>query len=298
MRAGRTISGLSALAGMVWLTGCGTTRVTDTQRAASEMVLVSQAIDNAIGQIDLSALAGKTVFLDTQYLDGTVDKGYLISSLRQHLLAHGALIQEDRPKSTYVVEPRSGAVGTDKHSLLVGTQAITLPSIAAVPITSIPEIALLKKTDQKGVAKIAVFAYNRTTGRALWQSGLVEANSTLKDTWVFGAGPFSRGSIRRETELAGEPLPKLPMPFAAVPKGEEPEAKPSSAAAHTRAWTNADAPPPVQAVVPVPFALLGVTGPAAVTDRPLIYPTLSDPTPVAPPGGLIQAPAGLLPISK
>jgi hypothetical protein len=247
------------------------------------MVLVSQALDNAVGKLDFHSLDGKKVFLDTQYLDGTVDKGYLISSLRQHLLAHGALLQEDRAKATYVVEPRTGGVGTDRHSLMVGTPAVTIPSIAAVPLTSIPEIALMKKTDQKGVAKLAVFAYNRETGRALWQSGLVEANSTLKDTWVFGAGPFSRGSIRKKTELAGEELPtlpSLPLPFTNAAREEPAEpTRPPSAVQPTH-YLNADAPAPPR---PVPFALLGLTGVAAVVDRPLILPSPQGPaTPAGP----------------
>jgi len=282
-------------------TGCGTTRMTDTQRAASEMLLVSQAIDNAVAQLDFTPLQSKTVFLDTQYLDGTVDKGYLISSLRQHLLESGALIQEDRLKSTYVMEPRSGAVGTDKHSLLIGSPQVTLPSITAVPITSIPEIALVKKTDQKGVAKIAVFAYNRQTGRALWQSGTVEANSTLKDTWIFGAGPFSRGTIRKETELAGEPLPKVPLPSFIDSRPEEKEPATSggvnqTGASQPRAFPNSDAPPPAQ---PAPFALLGLIGPAAVGERPLYPVHPPDPTlrvdSPPPTVGTIQPPPGPLP---
>ncbi len=205
------------------IVGCGTTRMTDTTRAASEMLLVSQAIDNSVARLDLSEMRGRQVFLDTQYLDGTVDKGYLISSLRQHLLAHGAVLMEDRTKAVYVVEPRSGGVGTDKHSLLVGTPQMALPAVVPGVPSQIPEIALLKKTDQKGVAKLAVFAYNRQTGRAVWQSGLVEANSTLKDTWVLGAGPISRGSIRPRAEYAGEELPRLPMPFTVFDAAPAPE---------------------------------------------------------------------------
>jgi hypothetical protein len=268
--------------------------MTDTQRAASEMMLVSQAIDNSVAQLDFSAMAGKPVFLDTQYLDGTVDKGYLISSLRQQLLAQGALLQEERQKSLYVVEPRAGAVGTDKHSLLVGTPAITLPSLSMIPITSIPEIALMKQTDQKGVAKVAVFAYNRLTGRALWQSGLVDSESTLKDTWVFGAGPFSRGTVRKETELAGEKLPKLPIPFVA--SKDEPAPPPPTLPTNLHqphTWANANTPPPPQ---PVPFPLLGLTGPAATADRAVMHfapltPPAAEP-PVVPASAPV-VPAGL-----
>ena len=239
---------ISHLAGAVTLAlataGCGSTRMTDTQRAGSEMRLVSQAIDRAVLQLDFAELQGKTVFLDTQYLDGTVDKGYLISSIRQQLLAHGALLQEERPKATYVVEPRSGGVGTDKYSLLVGIPATSLPALVPGVPSAIPEIALVKKSDQQGVAKIAVFAYNRTTGRALWQSDLVEASSNLKDTWYFGAGPYRRGSIQRDSEFAGEALPRIPaalhvFPDEVPPKATEikPEKSPARAAP--------DPPPPV-----------------------------------------------------
>src|ERR687883_40332 len=88
------------------LAGCGTTRMTDTQRTATEQLLISNAVDQAVSQIDFRCLAGKPVFLDPQYLDGTVDRGYLVSSLRQQLLASGCLLQDERAKATYVVEAR------------------------------------------------------------------------------------------------------------------------------------------------------------------------------------------------
>ena len=232
---------------LLGLIGCGTTRMTDTTRAASEMLLVSQAVDRAVESLDFSELQGKTVFLEVQYLDGTVDKGYLISSIREHLLAYGALIQEERGKATYVVEPRSGAVGTDKYSLLVGTPAMSLPAVVPGVPSAIPEIALVKRTDQKGVAKLSVFAYNRTTGRALWQTGPHEAISTLKDTWFFGAGPYSRGTIRREGEFAGESIPKIPQVFRVFPEDPEPPQ-------HTRMpIQGGEGKKPVEAPAPLPF---------------------------------------------
>lgn len=268
MRVGRVV-GVVLAAGIA---GCGTTRVTDTQRAASEMMLISQAIDTTVAKLDFSALNGKTVFLDVQYLDGIVDKGYLVSSIRQHLLAHGALLQEKRENALYVVEPRSGALGTDKNSLLVGTPALSLPSILPGMPTSIPEIALVKNTDQKGVAKIAVFAYNRVTGRALWQSGTREAESNLKDRWFFGAGPYTTGSIRPKPQFAGEEIPSIPLPFAGGHQSDPSLADRANryeppAPSEQRVWTNADTPPKPQ---PVPFALLGLTGPAAAADRRII----------------------------
>jgi len=192
--------------------GCGTTRSTDTPRAASEMLLVSQAVDAAVAHIDFTPLACRKVFLDPQYLDGTVDRGYVVSTLRQRLLASGARLQEERKSADVIVEARSGGVGTDRHSLLVGVPQMTVPTLTlGQPLTQIPEVALMKRTDQRGFAKLAVFAYMRGTGEAVWQSPLTEAQSTLKDTWVLGAGPFSRGTVRKRTELAGQPLPRLPF---------------------------------------------------------------------------------------
>jgi hypothetical protein len=180
--------------------GCGTTRVTDTTRTATEQLLISHSIDNTVSRLDFSLLSGKRVYLDPQYLDGVTDKGYLISSLRQQLLACGCLLQEDRKKATYVVEARSGSVGTDRNEMLVGVPQMSIPAVMpGIPGAMIPEIALAKKSNRRAVAKIAVFAYNRVTGDPVWQSGTLQAISSERNSWVCGAGPFQRGSLHKGT---------------------------------------------------------------------------------------------------
>jgi hypothetical protein len=187
--------------------GCGTTRVSSTARTATEQLLISNAVDQVVSTMDFTPLAGKKVFFDCQFLDGTVDKGYVASSIRQSLLAGGCLLQEDRAKATYVVEARSGAVGTDSYSLLVGIPAMNVPTFVPGQPSQIPEIPFAKKNDEQGAAKLAVFAYNRETGQRVWQSGTVEALSSARDMWVVGLGPFRKGSILHGTEFAGEELP-------------------------------------------------------------------------------------------
>jgi len=247
------------------LAGCGTTKMTDSPRAATEMLLVSQAVDYAVAKIDFTPLAGQTVFLDTAPLEkDVVDKGYLISLVKQQLLAHGALLQEERTRAVFVVELRAGAVGTDRHSVMVGTPAVSIPALVPGVPTAIPEIALMKKSDQRGVAKIGVFAYNRITGRAVWQSGTVESSSQLKDTWVFGAGPFTRGTIRKRTELAGEPIPDIANPKELFGPRPAPTA---GGIGREQLFPDHEVPPPVQ---PVPAALQGLTGAGMLTDRPIL----------------------------
>lgn len=199
--------------GLALVAGCGVTRRSDTTRTASEQLLISNAVDQAVAELDFGPIAGKHVFFDSQYLAGAVDEKYLISTLRQHLLHHGCVLQTDREEAEYVVEARAGAVGTDRHDITVGVPAVNLPvAVAATGVPPvIPEIPFAKSTDQKGVAKIAVFAYEQESGKRVWQSGVAMVTSDAKDTWILGVGPFQRGSIYDGTNFIGA---EVLTPFA------------------------------------------------------------------------------------
>lgn len=215
---------LMAVMATATLAGCGTTRMSDTSRTATEQLLLSNAIDNAINEIDFHVLAGKDVFLDTQYLKGSVDENYIVSSLRQQMLAHGCRLKPTKDEATYVVEARAGTVGTNRHEVMIGIPQISIPVMPGIPgiPSSIPEIPFAKTTDQRGVAKIAVFAYNQHTGQPVWQSGAFPSTSTAKDTWVFGSGPFQRGSIYERARFAGT---RITLPFLGPdePERRQPE---------------------------------------------------------------------------
>ena len=188
------------------LCGCGTTRMSDTLRTGTEQLLLSSAIDRSINAIDFSSLEGKDVYFDPQYLKGVSDEGYIVSSLRQRLLSEGVFLKANRDDATYVVEARAGAIGTNRQDVLLGIPQVTLPTgvvMAGAP-SAIPEIPLAKKTNQKGVAKVAVFAYNQVTGQALWQSGTHPITADARDTWILGTGPYQRGSIYNGTSFAGQ----------------------------------------------------------------------------------------------
>lgn len=181
--------------------GCGTTRTTNTQRTATEQLLISDAVDQAVQSIDFGKLAGQSVYFDESHLKQVVDNDYLISSLRQHLLASGCILKETREHAMFVVEPRAGAVGTDSDELLFGIPATNVPQItllSGLP-SAIPEVPIIKRRHQRGVAKLAVFAYRRDTGEPVWQSGIATNESTANDVWFFGAGPFKKGTIHQGT---------------------------------------------------------------------------------------------------
>ncbi len=125
-----------------------------------------------------------------------------------------------------------------------------MPGMPVAMPNSIPEIPLAKTTNQKAVAKLAVFAYNRKTGRPVLQSGIDPAISMARNSWLFGAGPFRRGTIydhhhelnngvdipiiggrERADEYSTETLPVTAEAVFQEPAAEQtmPEAKPSDA---------------------------------------------------------------------
>jgi hypothetical protein len=195
-------------------TGCGTTRWSDSARTATEQMLISDAVDRAVSQIDFASLAGRDVYLDGKYITSTVDEKYIIGTLRQHMFASGCIVKDKIEDAAYVVEVRAGAVGTNRNDLLFGIPATTLPaggSMLPLAPTSIPELSFFKRTAQQGVCKVAVFAYDRESGHPVWQSGIRQQVSKAKDVWVMGTGPFQHGTIYEGTKFAGE---RLEVPLA------------------------------------------------------------------------------------
>lgn len=195
------------------LAGCGRTLA----QGATEQLLASDAVDRTISQIDFRVLAGEKVYLDTQYINnvkgvGFVNADYIISSIRQQLVGSRCLLQESPERADYIVEARIGTLGTDGHEVTYGVPANNLLSAAASlvptapPLPTIPEISFAKRNEQLGAAKIGVFAYHRGSREPVWQSGITQARSTAKDTWLLGAGPFQRGTIHRGTKFAGAKL--------------------------------------------------------------------------------------------
>lgn len=192
------------------LSGCGTTKWSDTSRTATEQLLLTNAMDRAVGQLSFTALYGKSTWIDSKAIDAATDSKYFISAVRQHLLASGARVMDKEDDADYVVELRAGAVGTDRNDLFYGVPSFSVPTGWASDYlsgtTSVPEIAIYKRTDQRAIVKVAVFAYNKKTKAPIWQSGNIQTESRVRARWILGAGPFSIGDICEGTELAGSRL--------------------------------------------------------------------------------------------
>jgi hypothetical protein len=204
----RTNRCLVALA-LAALSGCGTTKTTGTARSGTEQLLLTNAWDDAVRKIDFRALAGVPVFLDAQYVTA-VDQGWAVSSLRQAMLSQGVLLKPKLEAADWVVEARIGAYGTDEYNWLIGIQQTTIPTvIAGMPAGTIPEIPVIKKSDQRAVAKLALFAYDRSSGQMVWNSGTMLSTSSSKGMYVGGVGPMQSGSIWSRDKRVGVNIPML-----------------------------------------------------------------------------------------
>lgn len=198
---------------MFVLTGCGKTLLTE----GTEQMLASDAVDSSIATIDFSPLANQKVYFDTTYIRtikgvGFVNGDYIVSALRQQILAAGCELQEKQEEADIVIEARVGALGGNQHDIVYGvpqsnavsTVASLLPN--APPIPTIPEISAARKTQFSASAKVAAFAYDRKSRTPVWQSGTSVADSNARNTWLLGVGPFQRGEIYSGTRLAGEKM--------------------------------------------------------------------------------------------
>jgi len=192
---------------LVSLTGCGTIKTTGTTRSGTEQLLLTQAWDSALQKVDFRPLTGVPVYLDTTNATA-VDQGWIVSSIREAMLAQGVLLRTKPEQAQWVVEARVGAYGTNDKSWLLGISQTTIPpTVTGVPSGTIPELPLIKRNDQQAVAKLALFAYDRSSGQFVWSSGTMLATANTKDVFIGGLGPIHRDSTQDGAEFVGIRLP-------------------------------------------------------------------------------------------
>jgi hypothetical protein len=147
----------------VLLAGCTTARETQPPRTATEELLISTAADRAAAKMSLAIPKGTRVFVDATNFQG-YDQGYALVAIRTKLLKAGLRLVDDRAKADAIVMVSVGALSTDQKSLLIGIPQLTVPYIPAGNSVTVPELAIFKQAEQKGVAKFVATGYDAKTG--------------------------------------------------------------------------------------------------------------------------------------
>jgi hypothetical protein len=159
----------AALLGSALLAGCTTARSTAPLRTAGEQLLISAAADRAASQLALEIPKGTRIYVDSQYFQG-YDQGYAIAAIRTQMLKSGLMLVDDRKQADAVIQVSSGALSTDQKSLLIGIPQLTVPYYPAGNSVTVPEIALFKQAEEKGVAKFVATGYDAKTGKLIASS--------------------------------------------------------------------------------------------------------------------------------
>lgn len=174
------------------------------------MLLLSQAAAEAVGQLSAGALRDRRVYVDGSYFlpnerykDSQADHLFVMGEVRAKLLREGVRLMHTRDAAEIVVEVRSGVMGVDKQSLLVGLPSVAVPGLTSGatgdvlgdPLIATPEIALIKNIKQDGVTSVAIVAYWSDTGELVGTSGPFVGRTHRDDWWFFGYGPRTSGDI-------------------------------------------------------------------------------------------------------
>ncbi len=186
--------------------GCGTSKLTNTSRTATEQLLLTDAMDRAVSQANLSVLSGRKVYINATAISNIQDNAYLLSIVRQHTLASGCLLEDKEENAEIILELHAGSSGTDQHDTMFGISEMTIPGFGSYSATTVPEIAVAKKVIQKATVKIGIFAYTREGRRPIWQSGNLIAESQARNRWLFGMGPYQSGDIYEQSTFIGSDI--------------------------------------------------------------------------------------------
>ena len=157
---------LLAPAAVFLLAACSASRTSVPVRTATEQLLISRAADQAAAQLSLNIPKDTRIFVDRQFFQ-SYDDGYAVNAIRTQFLRQGLALVDDKTRAQVIVTVASGALSTDEKSLLIGIPQLTLPFLPVGNSVTVPEIALFKNAQDKGVAKFVATGYDAETGKMI-----------------------------------------------------------------------------------------------------------------------------------
>jgi hypothetical protein len=104
------------------------------------------------------------------------------SAIKDRLLRRGARLVDDKEAADTIVAIRSGALSVNDDRTLVGLPGFGVP-LPLSGTVNVPEVALFKKEEQQGVAKLAATGYDARTGALIDSTG-PQFGFSHKTEWV------------------------------------------------------------------------------------------------------------------
>ena len=148
--------------------------MTEPSRSGIEQLLLSQAVDDALADVKVPQVDGQKVFLSDAYYD-SYDGAYVLGAIRAVLSENGAHLTAPA-SADIIVEARSGALGIDSSSSLLGVPSIPIVIPAAGSI-KVPDLALYKSEKADSVSKLALLAYEAESGKPVFSTDSLTGNA-------------------------------------------------------------------------------------------------------------------------
>jgi len=168
----RRVASLGTLGLALGLCGCVsvTTKITGSARSGAEQLLLTATADRAIASIDFAPLAGRKVYLETAQVSAT-DASWIIFGLRREMSRQGLRLVADKKDAETIVEASVAAYATDEVDSRVSLPTSFAASLVPIPVGSAADTsAIVRKSKQDSVVKLALFGYDAKTRELAWES--------------------------------------------------------------------------------------------------------------------------------
>lgn len=183
--------------------GCHSSQVTVTGSSATEQLLLAQAWDTALQQVDFQPLSGKKVFFDVSNIQGK-NTGWQIYRLREKMCRNGLLLQAKPEDADVIIEGGIAVYGSDATTTQFGLSGVrNMTTLAGIPNVRSSSAPLAECVDQYGAARVALFAFDRRSRELLWETGDLDGGSCTHVTFVPFLPPRRTGTITTPEQLMG-----------------------------------------------------------------------------------------------
>lgn len=137
-------------------------------------------MDRALAQVDWPDFRGRSVFIEIGSPAGEDERHYLESAVSAAVAEHGGKVTSGLEGADYAVTVLGKAVGVEEDRTFFGIPAL---QSSLLPV-GLPEIAIYRASQQKGVAKLETVVAGRNHGGHVVRSGPVESETWIRDKRV------------------------------------------------------------------------------------------------------------------
>ena len=195
------------------LPACGVTRDSSkSPRAATEQLLLSQAVERSLEDVSVPILKDASVVMEVAGL--TPDQYYVRDAVAGHLArTQGVRVMDRRDQAQYVVRVMVQALGTELDQSFFG-----MPQVQGglIPI-ALPELPLYKFIREIGYVRYAMNIYEAGTGKLALATPWYTKTAAWRQYTIFIFLTFRTSTLTDPPELSRPPAVPIITPLPAEP---------------------------------------------------------------------------------